>query len=390
MSEKTNIIQKAQTLFDNENYTESADLVLPLLNDNDVGKEATLLFTKIALFSAETPWDKNNIDLFYKSISASCKFVQSIDEYIDLEYETISAFKKWEKISYINILANLESNIDKTKLDKFLGIEFSYAMMLAQIVLLIGNDQHITDLLNKLGINRKDIESKTDYPISITQDEKNTLILSTAYKIFGKTKEFLEDNNHGNPEYLENVAKKAIFEFVYAEIMIDTIINQKEQQREILLEALFKKAEIIEYSLGACLYPNGQQLLMYRGTSRQEKTNDLQEIYIKINKLDSTFEVPELTTPPSDNNSGCYIATSVYGSYDCHEVWTLRRYRDDILSKNVIGKFFIYCYYKISPKLVKYFGKTNWFRNIWIFILNKTVKKLNNKGIKGTPYRDKK
>lgn len=25
---------------------------------------------------------------------------------------------------------------------------------------------------------------------------------------------------------------------------------------------------------------------------------------------------------------GCYVATCVYGSYDCPEVWTLRRFRD--------------------------------------------------------------
>ena len=28
---------------------------------------------------------------------------------------------------------------------------------------------------------------------------------------------------------------------------------------------------------------------------------------------------------------GCYVATCVYGSYDCPQVWTLRRYRDDVL-----------------------------------------------------------
>ena len=32
---------------------------------------------------------------------------------------------------------------------------------------------------------------------------------------------------------------------------------------------------------------------------------------------------------------GCYIATSIYGSYDCLEVWTLRRYRDYKLSKKI-------------------------------------------------------
>lgn len=29
---------------------------------------------------------------------------------------------------------------------------------------------------------------------------------------------------------------------------------------------------------------------------------------------------------------GCYVATAVYGSYDCPQVWTLRRFRDNTLA----------------------------------------------------------
>ena len=28
------------------------------------------------------------------------------------------------------------------------------------------------------------------------------------------------------------------------------------------------------------------------------------------------------------SGGGCYVATAVYGSYDCPQVWTLRRYRE--------------------------------------------------------------
>jgi len=41
-----------------------------------------------------------------------------------------------------------------------------------------------------------------------------------------------------------------------------------------------------------------------------------------------------------ESTSGCYIATSVYGSYDCPQVWTLRRYRDYNLSNTLLLKFF--------------------------------------------------
>lgn len=45
-------------------------------------------------------------------------------------------------------------------------------------------------------------------------------------------------------------------------------------------------------------------------------------------------ETAASNSSPSSNN-GCYIATCVYGSYDCPQVWILRRFRDDIL--DVIG-----------------------------------------------------
>lgn len=89
------------------------------------------------------------------------------------------------------------------------------------------------------------------------------------------------------------------------------------------------------------------------------------------------------------SSSGCYIATAVYGSYDCPEVWTLRRYRDDVLAETVLGRLFINAYYAISPTMVKLFGQKQWFNNFWRPKLNKMVQKLNNKGFENTPYKDK-
>ena len=49
-----------------------------------------------------------------------------------------------------------------------------------------------------------------------------------------------------------------------------------------------------------------------------------------------------ISTPPS--SGGCYIATAVYGSYDCPQVWTLRRFRDFKLAKSLGGRIFIKLY----------------------------------------------
>jgi hypothetical protein len=88
------------------------------------------------------------------------------------------------------------------------------------------------------------------------------------------------------------------------------------------------------------------------------------------------------------NKRSCYIATCVYGSYDCPEVWTLRRYRDIILSASCFGRWFINIYYMISPKIVELFGEKKFFINFCKPILNKFVQKLQNNGIDNSYYSD--
>lgn len=87
--------------------------------------------------------------------------------------------------------------------------------------------------------------------------------------------------------------------------------------------------------------------------------------------------------------SGCYVATCVYGSYDCPQVWTLRRFRDYALAETWYGRAFIHAYYAISPTLVRWFGRTKWFKTLWRSKLNHMVKRLNEQGFENTPYNDK-
>ncbi len=84
----------------------------------------------------------------------------------------------------------------------------------------------------------------------------------------------------------------------------------------------------------------------------------------------------------------CYVATAVYGSYDCPEVWTLRRFRDFSLAKNIYGRVFIKLYYAISPTLVKWFGKNKWFKTFCKKHLDEFVRKLKSQGYNDTPYND--
>lgn len=107
--------------------------------------------------------------------------------------------------------------------------------------------------------------------------------------------------------------------------------------------------------------------------------------------IDSRYErwCNALNNKTANNDDGCYVATAVYGSYDCPEVWTLRRFRDYTLDETFVGRAFIKTYYAISPTLVKWFGKTKWFKAMWKPVLDKMVSKLQSKGVESTPYQDK-
>lgn len=119
--------------------------------------------------------------------------------------------------------------------------------------------------------------------------------------------------------------------------------------------------------------PNGFSNSFLMSKNWNELRSQLPEIVAKCKE-----EVPER----------CYIATAVYGSYDCPEVWTLRRFRDQTLSATWYGRKLVRVYYATSPTLVKWFGHTVWFKKYWKKRLDFIVKKLNSKGVENIPYID--
>ena len=107
----------------------------------------------------------------------------------------------------------------------------------------------------------------------------------------------------------------------------------------------------------------------------------LEEYAAKIRRFEPDYKMP--------STGGCYIATAVYGSYDCPEVWTLRRFRDFRLGRTWYGRLFIRTYYAVSPRLVKHFGHTRMFQIFWRRKLDKLVRKLNDQGVSDSPYVDR-
>lgn len=107
----------------------------------------------------------------------------------------------------------------------------------------------------------------------------------------------------------------------------------------------------------------------------------------QVKQIEASLELEEGVAPP--RSGGCYIATAVYGSYDCPEVWVLRRWRDTYLASSTIGRRFIRLYYSVSPGVVRTVGHHPWFTGIVRRPLNRFVDRLRASGYSSLPYSDR-
>ncbi len=126
------------------------------------------------------------------------------------------------------------------------------------------------------------------------------------------------------------------------------------------------------------------QTMITHLADKEKNRNTVNKYAEKVWKHDASYALPE-----ESKGGGCYVATAVYGSYDCPQVWTLRRYRDYKLAETWYGRAFIRTYYAVSPTLVKWFGETEWFKKMWQGKLDRMVDKLQKEGFESTPYEDK-
>ena len=145
----------------------------------------------------------------------------------------------------------------------------------------------------------------------------------------------------------------------------------------------------LEFRSGDCTYmqvclKDSSAISEYRSFVKQAN----KEIEEKKEKEKQELEAQKAASNTA-SSSGCYIATCVYGSYDCPEVWTLRRYRDNVLDGSWFGRLFIKAYYAISPHLVRWFGPTQWFHKTWRKRLDRLITKLRSLGFEDSPYIDK-
>lgn len=122
--------------------------------------------------------------------------------------------------------------------------------------------------------------------------------------------------------------------------------------------------------------------------NRQKYINIYHDKVAFVKKNEPSYIAPSIEDKDMIKSEGCYIATSIYGTYDCPELWTLRRFRDNILYDSFFGRAFIKFYYFTSPKVIKIFGKSQVFNLCIKKLLNRFVNTLIRHGISSIPYDD--
>ena len=179
----------------------------------------------------------------------------------------------------------------------------------------------------------------------------------------------------------------------YAALLIKDFIDKNEKHKKlyttILKNLVIYYVEICtrrRYKTGYNQYGATYGYTWYKNELRAPIIEKYNKYVEELKNLDANYVAPTIEIT---SKAGCYVATCVYGSYDCPEVWTLRRYRDYYLNERKWGKIFIKIYYAVSPSIVKWFGKTKWFNTIFKKKLDKMVENLKAKGYKSTPYNDK-
>lgn len=220
--------------------------------------------------------------------------------------------------------------------------------------------------------------SVIDDNYNIEKSEENQKIIikmqNDLFDMYGTA--FVYTQNTRNGAVVSDNRKKTYYMFAkMAFAFIDSIENIIKIDDQIIYWK-------IVYSQYKYLVGNTGLTVEARNKNREEALSLSKQIHEK----DPTFEIENIEEVFAD---GCYVATCVYGSYNCPQVWTLRRYRDNTLAKTWHGRAFIHTYYAISPTIVKWFGNTTWFKKLWRGKLDKMVRNLNNNGVSNTPYEDR-
>lgn len=316
-------------------------------------------------------------------------FSGDIENFLKLANNAIGAANAQEALDYANRALEIKADCSEAWIAKMKAISLSAT----------GADPKFLELFtcgnNAIKFATEDNKEETELKVNDFYLDYSHILMSMAVRLVSDVSQ------------VSQAFKAAGFSLVNISAVQRADINARETFEQIANNAINLKNTIdVKYIEGNEKFQKKVKKLAELYLEFCKADEERAKIYgVKINAEGTNIRIKNLTLitiglkeenkvyetelHPSESGNGCYIATCVYGSYDCPQVWTLRRFRDYTLDMTWYGRAFIKCYYAISPTLVKWFGKTKWFRNFWKTRLDKMINNLNAKGIEDTVYHDK-
>lgn len=399
-----------EAMYKRKAYKKATDSALARLEEYPTEAKTYLLLAKAYLFRVSP----ENLDAHRKTILGAIELAannsSTAEEIFNIEGEFLQALEKW-KTQWIK--GRLGKLLEKPTFDNY---KLYYPMMPKfpeyhiMTMMTVRRCNKLTQIVESEGVALSDLSEKYSVTVNeeITDAEKTELEFNVSCQIYENARTLVESEGDAVGDYVEKVAEIAVERLLVAHLLIGGSIpdtnSETETSEEAIAERLQMHAEILSYLLCATISPNGIVMSLYQG-DRDDYVNEFDSIVKRVRAINPSYVPPQrpskyaINTPSQSSSSsytssssssgGCYVATCVYGSYDCPQVWTLRRYRDEILSNNFFGRAFIRLYYATSPTLVKWFGHTDWFKALWKSKLDSMVSKLQSEGVEDTPYEDK-
>lgn len=395
--------QTAVTLFEQQQYSAALDSCTEIINEHGPSFEVNLLLARAFLLMTNWHNWKENNDAFYEAASNALNQASSVEEVIEADYQIRHSLIVWNAQNHRIMLERVRRNISNQTWKDYLTYQQQSMMANAFILVGLRGLEHVKNLYEARGITKDQFYDMCEARSTLgvfPSDEINEIAFNIGSAYFEETVNAIEENKEGSKEFLSVFGQEAIKRLYLADLIITSSIDEDTKNVQQLLRHLYMQANVKRYMLEATLHPNGATFSLING-NRSKEIDELKQVYKKIQQIDPAFSMP--TMPPIEgiapasvtasstnaSSGGCFVATAVYGSYDCPEVWTLRRFRDNTLASTWYGRAFIRTYYAISPTLVKWFGHTTWFKNLWRGKLDKMVATLQKQGIEATPYQDK-
>lgn len=126
----------------------------------------------------------------------------------------------------------------------------------------------------------------------------------------------------------------------------------------------------IEHLPDNAIYINMKALLLWEGKGDKDQARTLLEraAVLKPSDIDIQNNLTAI------NSSQCFIATAAYGHPLADEIHILRKWRDNTLSKSLLGRNFLFFYYRISPPLAQVVSKSLMARSVVRWVISAILK----------------